>query len=55
VVVWAGGSVVLGYLAGESWHLVAGMLGTAGALALAVVVAGVAIVGLRRRRAPAGE
>ncbi|HEY8483221.1 MAG TPA: DedA family protein [Longimicrobiales bacterium] len=55
VVVWAGGSVALGYLAGESWHLVAGMLGTAGALALAVVVAGVAIVGLRRRRAPAGE
>jgi len=47
---WAGGSVALGYLAGESWKLIAGALGTAGGLALALIVLGIVIAAVRRRR-----
>lgn len=47
---WAGGSVALGYLAGESWKLIAGALGTAGGLVLAVIVLVLAIAAVRRRR-----
>ncbi|MFO7262276.1 MAG: DedA family protein [bacterium] len=46
---WAGGSVALGYLAGESWKLIAGALGTAGGLVLALIVVAVAMVAVRRR------
>jgi len=46
---WAGGSVALGCLAGESWKLIAGALGTAGGLVLTVIVVALAIIAARRR------
>ncbi|HEX7119160.1 MAG TPA: DedA family protein [Longimicrobiales bacterium] len=50
---WGLGSIALGYLAGESWDRVASALGTAGGVAVALLVA-VALVLLRRRRRRAG-
>lgn len=49
---WGVGSVALGYLAGESWHLVAEWLGTASA-ALILVALLVTIAVVRRRRVAA--
>ncbi len=50
-VVWAGGSVLLGYVAGKSWSVVAARLSVAGyGAAVAVVLVAVA-VWLARRRA----
>lgn len=48
---WASGSVALGYLAGESWKIIAGALGTASALIVVIVALGIAIAALRRRQA----
>ncbi len=47
---WAGGSVALGYLAGESWKLIAGALGTAGGLVLVLIALAAVIAAVRRRR-----
>lgn len=47
---WACGSVALGYLAGESWKIIAGTLGTASALVLVLVALGAVIAAVRRRR-----
>jgi membrane protein DedA with SNARE-associated domain len=48
---WAVGSVALGYLAGESWHIIAGALGTASAIVVAVGIAAAAAIAIRRRAA----
>lgn len=55
--VWAGGSVLLGYLAGASWRQLNHALSLAGLSVLGVVVvAGLAVLLVRRRRtAAAGE
>jgi membrane-associated protein len=50
-VIWAGGSVLLGYAAGKSWSMVASRLSVAGYLAAAVAVLVVTVLVLRRRRA----
>ena len=50
-VVWAGGCVVLGYLAGSSWEHLHRRLSNAGLIGLGVVViGGIAFVVIRRRR-----
>jgi len=50
-VVWAGGCVVLGYLAGSSWERLHRQLSHAGFIVLGVVVVGgVAVFLIRRRR-----
>lgn len=48
---WAVGSVALGVLAGESWRLVVGAVGTVGALVITLIVAGLVIAAIRERRA----
>lgn len=48
---WAIGSVALGYLAGESWRVVAGAVGTASATIAGIVILALAVIALRRRRA----
>lgn len=51
-IVWAGGSVVLGYLAGASWRRVQHTLSTVGlGVAGAVVAVGLVVLLVRRRRA----
>ncbi|HEX6939969.1 MAG TPA: DedA family protein [Longimicrobiales bacterium] len=48
---WGIGSILLGYLAGESWNLVASTLGTVGGVAFGVLlVAGLVLVYRRRQR-----
>ncbi|MBI4544413.1 MAG: DedA family protein [Gemmatimonadetes bacterium] len=46
---WAGGSVALGYLAGESWRMAASTLGTVGGAVLVLLVLA-ALLAARRRR-----
>ncbi len=54
--VWAGGSVLLGYLAGASWRQLNHALSVVGLSMLGVVVvAGLVVLLVRRRRATAGE
>src|SRR5690606_289337 len=48
---WAAGSVALGYLAGESWHLIEDVLGVASGLVVVGIGVGFALVAIRRRRA----
>lgn len=55
VLVWAGASVALGYLAGGSWRLVADTLGTAFAIAAALGVGLVLLVRWRARRGRRGS
>jgi membrane-associated protein len=50
---WAAAVVVAGYLAGASWHRLAGVLGPGGAVAAAVAVLVAVVVSRRRRHAPA--
>jgi undecaprenyl-diphosphatase len=53
-VVWAGGCVVLGYLAGSSWERLHRQLSTAGLIALGVVACvGAIVIVMRRHRARA--
>ena len=56
-VVWAGGCVVLGYLAGSSWEHLHRRMSDAGLIALGVVILGGALffVVRRRRRSRASE
>jgi undecaprenyl-diphosphatase len=49
-ILWGTAFVVLGYLAGVSWHTVASTAGTAGLVAGAVVVVAIVVVMLVRRR-----
>lgn len=49
--VWAGGSVLLGYLAGKSWSVVASRLSLAGYGAAGIVLLGVVGLVVRNRRA----
>lgn len=51
VAVWATASVALGYLAGESWHLLTGVVGTTGAVFILVGVLLAFLAARRRRRA----
>lgn len=54
--VWAGGSVLLGYLAGASWRKLDHALSLVGLTLLGVVVvAGLVVLLVRRRRAAAAE
>lgn len=54
--VWAGGSVLLGYLAGASWRQLDHALSLVGLSVLGVVVvAGLVVLLVRRRRATAAE
>lgn len=46
---WALGSVALGYLVGESWRMIAGALGTAGGIALALLALALLAAAYRRR------
>ena len=55
VIGWAGGSVALGYLAGESWHLIADALGAASAAILGLLVLAAILIAIRRRRLRAIE
>jgi len=48
---WATASVALGYLAGESWHIVAGALGTASTVVVAGAIVAAAAIVIRRRAA----
>jgi dephospho-CoA kinase len=50
VLAWGVSSVAAGYLAGRSWHIVAGALGTASALIVAALVLGAGYLVLRGRR-----
>lgn len=52
---WAAGSVALGYLAGESWHLIADVLGVASGAAVALVGLVFILIAIRRRRARSVE
>jgi len=54
VTVWAVGSVALGYLAGESWQVLTGVVGTTGALVF-VLVGLIAYLVARRTRKAARE
>lgn len=54
VVGWGTASVMAGYLAGESWHVLANVLGTASAIIVAVILIASIVVVIRGRRA-AGE
>jgi len=47
---WSAASITLGYLVGESWHLVAGWFGTVSAAILGLLLIGVAFLVLRARR-----
>jgi membrane protein DedA with SNARE-associated domain len=47
---WSAASVAAGYLAGESWRLVAHWIGRMGAVVVGVVVVGAVLVWLWRRR-----
>ncbi|MBI4410473.1 MAG: DedA family protein [Gemmatimonadetes bacterium] len=47
---WAGGSVLLGYAAGESWDAVARALGAASAIVIALLVLVAFVLWWRRRR-----
>ncbi len=55
---WGIGSVAIGYAAGESWHMVAGALGTAGSVAFGLLLVLALVLAYRRRRRlaePAGD
>jgi dephospho-CoA kinase len=47
---WSAASVALGFLVGESWHLVAGWLGTLSAAILVLLLIGILFIVLRVRR-----
>jgi dephospho-CoA kinase len=47
---WGIGSVAAGYMAGRSWHILAGVLGTASTLVVLLLVSGAVLVGYRARR-----
>jgi len=52
---WGAASVMAGYLAGESWHILAGALGTASAVIVALLVIALIVVIRRGRGGSAGE
>lgn len=47
---WGVASVTAGMLAGRSWQALAGVLGTVSALVVAVIIATIAVLGVRARR-----
>lgn len=47
---WGVASVMAGYLAGRSWHALAGVLGTVSALVVAAILTALAVVAIRSRR-----
>lgn len=50
VIGWGAGSVALGYMAGASWRLVAGTVGTVSSIVLLLLLLGLLVAGLRQRR-----
>jgi dephospho-CoA kinase len=47
---WGIGSVAAGYMAGQSWHLLAGMLGTASTVIVLLLASAAVYLGMRARR-----
>jgi len=55
VIGWGGASVAAGYMAGRSWQVLAGALGTASALIVAALIITALVVNVRRRRQAAAQ
>jgi len=51
VIGWGVASVLAGYLAGESWHVLAGALGTASAIIVGILLLILIVLAIRSRRA----